>query len=386
MNSSHSSRQPEPAHHKIQPLLEAIEATSDGIAILQNSRLTYLNQAHAELFGYDHVDDLIGHTWTILYAPEEAQRIEQDIFPILEQQRYWHGEAIARRQDGSTFFEELSLTLVDDSMICVCRDITLRKQAEQQLHLALEREKELNVLQSRFTTMMSHEIRTPLAVISSSVGVLQDYGDRLDASKKQQHFQRVQAALQRITVLLEDAALMEKTELQQLECQPVPLQLQQFCQALIHEIQPASIPSRIQMTVAAAADLPSTFNVASDPPVSLDPELLHHIIVRLLRYALKHSLPDISVNLLIEYQPAAIAFRIEHWDAGLSASQVQQMLTARSDPGDIDHTASIDLGLSIVKNCVELHSGTITASSQSEAGTYFSVSVPLLNPTDISHG
>ncbi|NJK54315.1 MAG: PAS domain S-box protein, partial [Leptolyngbyaceae cyanobacterium SU_3_3] len=65
-------------------------------------------------------------------------RIERDVLPVLHREGQWRGEAIAKRQDGSTFFEEVSLTLTQGGFICVCRDITESKQAEIRLRL-LER-------------------------------------------------------------------------------------------------------------------------------------------------------------------------------------------------------------------------------------------------------
>jgi PAS domain S-box-containing protein len=123
--------------------LAAVEAASDGIAILnQQGEYIYLNQAHVQIFGYDNAQTLISKTWREFYPSDEITRFEGDIFPILQQKRQWQGEATAKRRDGSTFAEEVSLTLLEDgNLICVCRDITDRKQIEEELRqqsLALE--------------------------------------------------------------------------------------------------------------------------------------------------------------------------------------------------------------------------------------------------------
>ena len=115
--------------------LAAVEAAMDGIAILNSQgQYIYLNQAHVKLFGYESSTQLLGKTWHELYSPDEIQRFEQDLWPILSQTGQWHGEAIAKRRDGSKFAEEVSLTSTEDGgMICVCRDITERKRLEDQL-------------------------------------------------------------------------------------------------------------------------------------------------------------------------------------------------------------------------------------------------------------
>ena len=122
------------AEQQLKQQLTAIEAAVDGIAILKDDCYIYLNSSHISLFGYTRPEELLGKNWRMLYAPEELQRIESEVFPVLGKDRHWEGEAIAIRRDGTTFTEGLSLTLTEDNLlICVCRDVSDRKDAERQL-------------------------------------------------------------------------------------------------------------------------------------------------------------------------------------------------------------------------------------------------------------
>jgi PAS domain S-box-containing protein len=123
------------AERQLQQQLAAIEASSDGIAITDaDGRFTYVNAAHVMLFGYTYSDELIGQPWHILYEPNEANRIEQDVLPGLIEQGSWQGEVIAKHRDGHTFDEGLSLTyLPTGQMVYICRDISDRKHAEREL-------------------------------------------------------------------------------------------------------------------------------------------------------------------------------------------------------------------------------------------------------------
>lgn len=116
----------------------AVEAALDGIAILnETGKLLYLNDAHLRMFGYSRTE-LIGRSWEVLYYPEEIERIDREIRPILKQTGQWRGQVVAKRRDGSTFFEEVSLTRTEKGIISVCRDITETKQTEIRLRI-LER-------------------------------------------------------------------------------------------------------------------------------------------------------------------------------------------------------------------------------------------------------
>ena len=116
--------------------LAAIETATDGMAILRDDRFLYVNQSKLDILGYGHSEELLGESWRILYGPEMLRQYEQEILPALNRDRVWQGEVVANRKDGSSFIEELSLTLTDDNLlICVCRDISDRKAAERMLNL-----------------------------------------------------------------------------------------------------------------------------------------------------------------------------------------------------------------------------------------------------------
>ncbi|UCJ12540.1 MAG: PAS domain S-box protein [Phormidium sp. PBR-2020] len=124
--------------------LVAMETAIDGIGILQNHHYIYLNGAHCQIFGYDSPSELLGQTWHHLFMPEELPRANQEIFPQLYRDGVWQGESQGRRQDGSSFPVEISLSQTDEGLlICVCRDITERKTTEQNLRDSEEKFRQL---------------------------------------------------------------------------------------------------------------------------------------------------------------------------------------------------------------------------------------------------
>ena len=158
----------------VQIQLTAIEASTEGIALLSmDGDFVYVNQAHAQLFGYAHAATLIGKNWRILYDPEEAQRYETEVLPALQQQGHWQGEAIAQRRDGSTFAEEVSVTLLkDDGLLCVCRDVSERKQAEAALRQAEEKYRSIfeNAVEGIFQTTLEGHYLTANPMLAKLYG------------------------------------------------------------------------------------------------------------------------------------------------------------------------------------------------------------------------
>jgi len=129
------------AQEVMQRQLAAMEAATDGIGIVnQGGEYIYVNKAYVEIYGYSSPTELLGKTWREIYYPDEIARFESDIRAIIQQNGRWRGEAIAKRKDGTTFNEELSLSLLENgSIISICRDISDRKQMEAALRQSEQR-------------------------------------------------------------------------------------------------------------------------------------------------------------------------------------------------------------------------------------------------------
>ena len=115
----------------------AMNTTSDGMGILDSDgRYIYVNEAHARVYGFKGPEELIGQTWEVLYDEPELRRFHDIIMPAFWESGRWQGEAVGCRRDKTTFPQELSLTrLQGGGLVCVVRDITDRKRAEEALRL-----------------------------------------------------------------------------------------------------------------------------------------------------------------------------------------------------------------------------------------------------------
>jgi PAS domain S-box-containing protein len=123
------------AEAKLRQQTDAMEAAIDGIALLnEKGEYIYLNKAHAVIYGCDNTEELIGKSWKILYDSDALQRFEQEIMPEFSRKGNWRGEAIGTKKNGTKFPQEISLTAMHNGgLICVVRDITASKEAEEKL-------------------------------------------------------------------------------------------------------------------------------------------------------------------------------------------------------------------------------------------------------------
>jgi PAS domain S-box-containing protein len=253
-------------------------------------------------------------------------------------------------------------------VVLVFQDITERQRAEADIRNALEKEKELNELKSRFVAMTSHEFRTPLATILSSAELLEHYSHKWGEEKRLNHLQRIQVAVKHITELLNDVLLIGKAEAGKLEFKPTSLELVQFCHTLVEEMQlPASnhtITFRTQDQCLNAC---------------MDEKLLRHILGNLLSNAIKYSPQGSTINFELTSQQGEVIFHIQDRGIGIPASEQAQLFNSFYRASNVGTISGTGLGLAIVKKSVDLHGGEISVASAVGVGTTFKVTLPLNN-------
>jgi diguanylate cyclase (GGDEF)-like protein/PAS domain S-box-containing protein len=143
--------------------LAAIDSSMDGITIHnQDGKFIYANQAFASFSGYEDPRDVIGKTCKQFYDEQEFERMEQVCAPALQKSGQWRGELVAKRKNGSTYFQEASITMVGDSgRVCIIRDITWRKRSEKRL-----------LRSERFLNTIFDSIRDPFCIFDDEYRIV----------------------------------------------------------------------------------------------------------------------------------------------------------------------------------------------------------------------
>lgn len=240
-----------------------------------------------------------------------------------------------------------------------------------ELKEALQRERELNQLKSRFLSMASHEFRSPMNMISGYAGLLEKQADMAQAQKVQ-YLKRIQKAVSSVVKMLDDLLALNKSEISSEPLNPVPVELPQFCRSIIEEVSYSVNPSRsIQLDIDGECDR-----------IYLDKALLRQILANLLSNALKYSPPETPVMLTVRPSPDAVILEIKDNGIGISAEDQKQLFDSFYRASNVGNAPGTGLGLSIVKQAVDHHGGQISFDSQLEKGTRFTVELPNATPGD----
>jgi signal transduction histidine kinase len=248
-------------------------------------------------------------------------------------------------------------------------EVDERKRAQADLAHALDAEKELSQLKSRFVSMVSHEFRTPLGVILASADLLSDYLDTLTPEERTEQITDIKQSTHHMAGLMEDVLVLGRVESGKIHFHPLLLDVPEFCRRLIDEILSATnrqCPIRFTEQGVAA-------------PARGDETLLRHIFHNLLSNGVKYSPPGQPVQFRVERDGDNAVFTVIDEGIGIPSEDQKHIFDAFYRGKNVAQRAGSGLGLVIVKRCVDLHGGTIQIESVEGQGTTVTIRLPLFH-------
>ncbi|MEO1801160.1 MAG: HAMP domain-containing sensor histidine kinase [Cyanobacteria bacterium J06629_2] len=244
------------------------------------------------------------------------------------------------------------------------------KAIQEKLNRALAQEKEANQIKSRFVSTVSHEFRNPLNSISGMAQILETYGDRLTPEKEKKILQQLRRNVDKMTNLLNDVLIVSQKDLNKLQFNPAPLQLDLFCHGVISEVQTAFNRQTIDFKYQTEL-----------LKINLDSKLLNYILTNLLANAYKYSASDSVVYFTVSAENDSLNFTIRDRGIGIPPEDLPYLFDSFYRGSYSQAHQGTGLGLAIAKDYTELHQGTISVESELEKGTTFTVTIPITKKT-----
>ncbi|MEL7357959.1 MAG: PAS domain S-box protein [Cyanobacteria bacterium J06634_6] len=360
-------------------LQSVVVNTNDAVIITEaepfdepGPRILYVNAAFTQITGYKP-EEVLGKTPRILQGPK-TDRAELDrLRNALAQWQSVTVEVINYRKDGSEFWNEFSLVPVADTegwythWIAVQRDTTRRKYLDE-VRLALEREKELSALKTRFFSMASHEFRTPLSTALAAAQLLENSQSAWDdTAKRLRNLNRIQDSIRNTVQLLDDILTINRAESGNLAFNPKPLALALYCEHFVEEMQLSAGDQHI-LTFRLQGEVCS---------ISLDEKLMRSILSNLLSNAIKYSPKGGTVELILTFGPEAVKLLVKDAGIGIPLEDQKRLFEPFQRGKNVRNVPGTGLGLMVVKKCVDLHQGEIVINSEVGVGTTCLVTLPL---------
>ncbi|HMC97404.1 MAG TPA: PAS domain-containing sensor histidine kinase, partial [Flavobacteriales bacterium] len=300
---------------------ELLFATAAEGLVVVDERGTILmkNPRFSEMFGYDQ-GELLGRSIEIL-LPRAVQgkhadhRARYNAHPVKRPMGIGM-DLRGLRKDGTEMPVEVSLNHFEVHgqrfIMGLITDITLRRKAEEELQRsndeledrveqrtaelrqaennlreALEKEKELHMLKSRFVSMASHEFRTPLSTIMGSVDLIGRYTEDLGNDKVEKHVVRIRAKVREMTAMLNEFLSLEKIDQGLVVCTPEELDIVHLCIEMLEELRP----------LARTGQSIDYDHEGSERTMTTDARMLGNVMSNLVTNALKYSPEGKNVGL-----------------------------------------------------------------------------------------
>jgi PAS domain S-box-containing protein len=241
-------------------------------------------------------------------------------------------------------------------------------QRTLKLKEALEKEKELNELKSRFVSTTSHEFRTPLAIINFAAGAIKKYWDKMEPAAIEEKLIKIEDQVLHMTALLGDILIFGQMEAGEISNKPLNLNLGYFICKIIEEVYSSTNKSHEILLIDNEG--------LKKADILIDEKLGRNIFGNLLSNAIKFS-PDakkITVELVSDKDNIIIS--ITDYGIGILESDLKNIFKPFTRGENVDLIQGTGLGLTIVKEAVDLIGGEINVESSIGNGACFIVKIP----------
>ncbi len=382
-----------------------ILADDKGIINLVNHFI--LNQ-----FGYEHKSDLEGKSVEVLipkkYTPNHKGYREKYMAQPSPRVMGHGRDLFGMRKDGTEFRVEVSLSNFNAAeerfVIAFVVDITKRKEIEDdlknqrellqesyikikelndsleneveirtaqlqkaltqivdsrdELSRALNIEKDLGDLKSRFVAMASHEFRTPLSTILSSASLLAKYTHTNEQDKRDKHIDRIKNSVHNLSGILSDFLSMGKIDNGKIELRNNKINIPEFVENICHEMeQQGKVNQKI------------LHKHSGDDWIFLDEALLRNIIFNLLSNAQKFSSEIGKIQINTSINEAILKIEVKDNGIGISKKDMEHLTERFFRAENATNIQGTGLGLHIVSKYVELMDGSMKIKSVLDKGT-----------------
>ncbi|MGF6697093.1 PAS domain S-box-containing protein [Paraburkholderia sp. MM5496-R1] len=325
------------------------------------------NSGAARIKGYTH-DEIVGRHFSQFYVPEEAAagKPAREL-AIARQIGAVEDEGWRMRKDGSTFWANVIITAVYDEsrrlrgFAKVTRDLTERRRREE-LERSGERMRE-------FLATLAHELRNPLAPVRNAVGTMQMETDLSPVVARARDL--IDRQVTHLTRLVDDLLDIGRIMSDKVELRIARVDLAELVARAIEAARPFT-DSREQRVVAHVPDAPVM--------IRGDMTRLVQVLQNLLHNASKFSPNGSAIEMQgrVDFRMAVLEVRDP--GCGIPVRSLDKIfeLFAQEKEGQNFGEGGLGIGLTLCKSLVEMHGGSIVASSEGLGlGSTFTLSLPL---------
>ncbi|WP_299605928.1 PAS domain-containing sensor histidine kinase [uncultured Aquimarina sp.] len=362
------------------------EAISEGVIIVdENQMIVATNSASEQIFGYEK-GELKGQSLNIL-IPQQYQGNHGNHFQSFMKHSQKRQMGIGRdihgvKKNGDTFPVEAGLSpfqIYDKTFVmALVIDITERKnyteklestvkERTKQLQEALEKEKELNELKTKFLSLVSHEFKTPLSGILTSTTLIGKYQKTEQQEKREKHLHTIKSKVKYLDNILTDFLSIERLDSGKVNYKFSTFPLSKVINEVVYD---ANMLLKDGQKINYPQDI-------DEYTLEFDEKILELTLTNLIGNAIKYSGEGTTIDLQAYPEKETFVFKVIDQGIGIPEKEQKFIFNRyfRAENALLDQGTGI--GLNIVKSHIENLGGSITFLSVENQGTTFTVTIPI---------
>ncbi len=366
---------------KISKLNHAVEASSEVIFMTDlEGIITYVNPAFTAVYGHE-AEDVVGKvTPRILKSGVMDEAAYKYFWDEILNKRVISGELINQTKDGKKIHVEASNNAFINEegriigFISIQKDISVRKEIEDELVKAKEKAEESDRLKSAFLSNMSHEIRTPMNGILGFAALLKE--PTLTSDELQEYIETIQISGERMLNTINSIVDVSKIESGLIEVDLSETNINEKIDFLFRFFKPETDNKGLKFSVKKGLAHEKAF-------IKTDGEKVYGVLTNLVKNAIKFT-HEGSIEFGYEKKGGFLEFFVKDSGIGIQGEQ-KELIFERFRQGSESINRGYEgsgLGLSICKSYVEMLGGKIWMEKNEIEGSTFKFTIPYEIATD----
>lgn len=247
------------------------------------------------------------------------------------------------------------------------QEIKLRKEAENKIKDALQKEKELSDLKTKFLSLVSHEFKTPLSGILTSVVLAGKYRLEDQQDKREKHYNTIKSKVHYLDNILNDFLSIERLESGKVNYKFNTFSLSELLNEVVYNAN---------VTLKSGQEIEYPRHI-ENIVLRQDEKILELVLSNLLSNAIKYSPENTIIKFDIQLKDDKIIFCISDEGIGIPEKDQNHIFERYFRAENALLNQGTGIGLNIAKVHLENLGGCINFRSKENEGTTFTVELPL---------
>lgn len=241
-----------------------------------------------------------------------------------------------------------------------------RLEAEHEAQEALQKEKELNELKTRFLSLVSHEFKTPLSGILTSTILLGKYKLTAQQEKRDRHIKTIIDRVHYLNNILNDFLSIEKLEKGKVQYKPSTFKLSKVVNEVVYN-------ANMLLKDGQQINYPENIDSIS---MYQDEKIVELALSNLVHNAIKYSSENTIIDIYIKKGDSTTQFKVKDNGIGIPRKDQKNIFNRYFRAENALLTQGTGIGLNIVKDHIERLKGEIYFESEPQKGTVFTMEIP----------